>query len=592
MTHPAASAIPTAHEILAPLSFPQEQLWLLQSVHPELTAYNLPRVFRLGGALDDGALERAFQAVIARHAVLRTRFADVEGEARQRVQDAAPFALERTDLRSLAPEARQAALDALVERTAAHAFDLGRAPLMMARLARLGEEEHVLAVCLHHIVSDGGSNPILARELAEAYALALRDAGPVRLGALALQYADHAAWQRAQAAQGAFARELDHWNRHLGKHVPALDLLTDHPRPARQRFEGAALYFDLPPVLAGGLERMCRAEKCTPFVLLFAMWQVLLSRYSGQDDFAVGVPSAGRQREEVQALLGFFVNTQVFRARLAPALSLRQVLRRVRADALAALEHSQLPFELLLASRAERRDPARNPLFQTMFGLQMGDPAQALRFGEVQVEPMAFGEKSAKFDLSLDVTVRPEGVRGRLEYSTALFERGTARRLADFYVALLETLVADPERLVGQLVLPGDAEREMLRGWEYNEARYEDARPVHELIERRVVLQPDEPAVVFGDVILSYAELNARANRLAHHLIAHGVRPDLPVGVLMERSVEMVVSLLAVMKAGGAYVPIDPEYPAERIAYMLQDSGVSLVLAQSHLALAASAQVL
>ncbi|MDQ7957762.1 MAG: condensation domain-containing protein, partial [Pseudomonadota bacterium] len=488
MTHPAESAIPAARETVAPLSFSQEQLWLLQSVHPELTAYNLPRVFRLRGRLDEGALERAFQAVIARHAVLRSRFAEVAGEARQIVQDSVPFALERVDLRGLTPEARQGALDALVERTAAHVFDLDRAPLMVARLARLGDETHVLAVCLHHIVSDGGSNPILARELAEAYALAMRSSDPVHLGELPLQYADHAAWQRTQAAQGRFAPQLAHWQAHLGAQVPALDLPTDYLRPVRQRFEGAALYFDLPPALAAALERLCRAEKCTPFVLLLAAWQVLLARCSGQDEFAIGVPGAGRQREEVQALLGFFVNTQVFRVRLAPALSLRQVLRQVRTDALAALEHAELPFELLLANRSERRDPARNPLFQAMFGLQMGDAAQALRFGEVQVEPMAFAERSAKFDLSLDITVQPGRLRGRLEYATTLFELATAQRLADFYVSLLETMVADPQRLVGQIVLPGEAERAVLRVWERNESGHGDARPVHALIEARVEL--------------------------------------------------------------------------------------------------------
>ncbi len=566
------------------LSYAQEQLCFLQKLEPGLTAYNLPRVFRLAGRLDVDALERAFRALIARHAVLRTRFFEQDGVPMQSVQVDAPFALERIDLSGLNAEAQKAPLDEAVRRAAGHVFDLGAAPALVACLVKLGDERHVLAVCLHHIVSDAWSNPILARDLAAAYRLALHSAGPVRLPPLAVQYADYAVWQRASVQGGALERQLAHWNRHLGPEVPALDLPTDHARPSRKSFAGTALGFDVPPALALAVQKFCRAEKCTPFVALFAAWQVLLARCSGQNDFAIGVPNAGRHHEEVSELLGFFVTTQVFRARLSPHQSLRQVCRQVRADALAALDNAELPFEVLLASRKDRRDPARSPLFQVMFGVQMAGEAVALDFEGVRAELEEFDDAGAKFDLSLDFYIDAQGVRGRLEYNTDLFEAGTAQQLVARYLRVLETLATDADSVLANLVLTGEDERVHLMRRSENLPHRAYAGPVHRLIGQQARRTPEAVALVFGDVSLSYAQLEARANRLAHRLIALGVRPDTKVGIATERSLEMVVGLLAILKAGGAYVPIDPEYPPERIAYMLEDSGVSLLLTQSHIA--------
>jgi amino acid adenylation domain-containing protein/non-ribosomal peptide synthase protein (TIGR01720 family) len=572
------------------LSFAQEQLCFLQKLEPGLTAYNLPRVFRLGGALDADALERAFQALIARHAVLRTSFFEQGGVPMQRVQAAAPFTLERIDLSALTAQAQKQPFDEAVRRTAAHVFDLSTAPALIARLVKLGDDRHVLAVCLHHIVSDAWSNPILAADLGEAYRLALHSSGAVALPPLPVQYADYAVWQRASVRGGALAGQLDHWNRHLGPDVPALDLPTDRTRPSRKTFAGTALGFALPPALALAVQKFCRAEKCTPFVALLAGWQVLLARYSGQGDFAVGVPNAGRHHEEVSELLGFFVTTQVFRARLSPRQSLRQVCRQVRADALAALDNADLPFEVLLASRKDRRDPARSPLFQVMFGVQMAGEAVALDFEGVRAELEEFDDAGAKFDLSLDFYIDPQGVRGRLEYNTDLFDARTAQRLVDSYTRVLETLAADPDCVLANLVLTGEDERAQLAHWSRNLPHRAYEEPVHRLLAKQARRTPDAVALVFGEVSLSYAQLEARANRLAHRLIAMGVRPDTQVGIATERSVEMVVGLLAILKAGGAYVPIDPEYPKDRIAYMLEDSGVGLLLTQSHIAPSIPAQ--
>ncbi len=565
------------------LSHAQEQLYFLQRLEPTLTAYNLPRVFELEGALDADAMERAFQALIARHAILRTRFFERDGATVQEAQAGVEFALERIDLSALAPAPRKQQLDALVQRTAEHVFDLAAAPALIARLARLGEQRHVLVVCLHHIVSDAWSNPILAGDLAVAYRLALRAEGAVHLPPLPVQYADYAVWQRACVEQGALARQLDHWNRHLGTDVPALDLPTDRARPAQKSFAGRTLGFDLPPTLAAALQKLCRAEKCTPFVMLLAAWQVLLARYSGQDDFTVGVPNAGRQQEEVHGLLGFFVTTQVFRARLAPRRSLREIWRQVRTDALAALDNADLPFELLLASRKDRRDPARSPLFQVMFSAQMLDGDAALDLEGVRAEAVEFEEAGAKFDLSLDFYLDPQRVHGRLEYNTDLFDEATALRLSGYYRRVLEAFVAEPERALGELQLPGDTEHALLRRWGEGAPVALQAEPVHRLIARHAALQPDAPALLFGELAWSRAQLDERANRLAHRLRALGVGPDVRVGLAVERSVDMIVGLLGILKAGGAYVPLDPGYPADRLAYMVEDSAIALLLTQSHL---------
>ncbi|NRR33613.1 AMP-binding protein, partial [Oxalobacteraceae bacterium] len=567
-----------------PLSYAQQQLWFLQSLEPGLTAYNLPRALRLTGALDAEALERAFAAVIRRHAVLRSRFFERDGVPMQQIQAAQPFVLERLDLSELAPAERQQRLDQVIARVAGHVFDLGGGVLLVATLVRLEAEQHVLALCLHHIVSDAWSNPILARDLSAAYRQALAQDGAVELAALPLQYADYALWQASQDGSAAQMDDIAFWNNYLGADVPALDLPTDHPRPARQSYRGGALHFTLPPQLALALQQFCRAEKSSPFMVLLAAWQVLMARYSGQDDFAVGVPNAGRQREEVQEMLGYFIATQVFRARLAPRMTLHEVLRQVRTDALAALEHAELPFEKLLESRAERRDPARSPLFQVMLGVQMDDALGALDFGAARCTPVEFSEQGAKFDLSLDVSLSAERVRGRLEYNSDLFDAASAARLARCFQRVLEQMAASPELSIAAVALLDDADLGQLQQWGVNARRHPDGETALQLFERQAWERPFATALIHGTEELNYAELNRRANRLAHHLIALGVRPEAPVGIALERSTGMIVGLLAILKAGGAYVPLDPDYPAERIEAMVQDSGMALLLAQTSVA--------
>ena len=567
----------------APLSFAQEQLWFLHRLEPGLTAYNLPRVFRLTGPLDIDALARAFDAVIERHAVLRTRFFERDGIPMQLVEPFMPFTLEVIDLSAQSPRDGEASLEQAIDGVTSHVFDLGKAPALVARLIKLKEEnEHVLAVCLHHIVSDAWSNPILARDLGEAYRLALLHPHAVHLSALPLQYVDYAVWQRIRAQSGRLDLGIHRWNDYLGEEVPALDIPADFPRPQDQGFDGAAIDFEIDPSLGGALRNFCRTERCTPFVVLLAAWQLLLARYSGKSDFAVGVPSAGRQSEEVQELMGFFVTTHVYRARLTPGMTMRQLCRQVREDAIAALNHADVPFDVLLASRRDRREPGRSPLFQVMFGLQMADEVGALEFEGLSMEPMEFRHQGAKYELLLDVAIGKGGARGRLEFNTQLFAVDTARRLISGYQRALECLIADADRPLAEIDLLSRGEYEQLMAWGGRVQPHSPVEPVHRLIEGQVRERSEATALVFGDESLSYGELNTRANRLAHRLIALGVKPEVRVGIALDRSVEMVIGLLAILKAGGAYVPLDPEYPQERLAYMIEDSGVELLLTQSH----------
>ena len=565
------------------LSFTQEPLWILQRLGERMTAYNLPRVMRLRGPLRVDALQRAFEAVIARHAILRTRFFERDGVPMAQAQAHVPFALAQVDLSGEPAASREAALAREIEATLNHVFDLGAAPAMVARLVRVGRDEHVLALCLHHIVSDAWSNPVFAADLSAAYALASARSGPVRLPELSLQYADHAVRQRAAMAAGGFDRALAHWNAHLGVEVPVLALPTDAPRPAMPSFRGTSIAFDLDPATDAALRQFCRVERCTPFVALFAAWQLLLARFARQSEFAVGVPHAGRQDEDVFGLIGFFVNTHVYRARLSSGQTLRQLCRQIRGDALAAMSHPDLPLDLLLSQRGERRDPSRSPLFQVLFGVQMGD-LPALSFEDLGVELIEQGDVNAKFDLSMNFQVGTARTSGRLAYNTDLFGPETARRLIRGCVAMLETVLREPDRVVGAVGLADADDLRRLDVWSTGRdhasprAPQSGFVPVPEQVRRNARRQPQALALVHEDDSLTWSALDRRADRLAAQLRARGVGPDARVGLAFERSIPLVVAMLGAMRAGAAVVPLDPALPQERRAFQLRDSGAQLVI--------------
>jgi amino acid adenylation domain-containing protein len=562
------------------LSFAQERLWFLDRLRPGEIAYNLPFALRLRGALDVDALERSLGEIVRRHDALRTVFQERDGTP---VQVIAPFGglpLPLTDLSHLPPEEREAEVQReLAAEGLTRPFDLAAGPLFRVSLLRLGADEHVLLLSMHHIVSDGWSMGVLYREL-EALYEAYRDGAESPLPEPPVQYADYAAWQREQLEGEALERHLAYWRERLAGAPELLDLSTDSPRPPVRTDGGATVPVRLSPELLERLQALGRSEGATLYMVLLGAFQVLLSKYSGSEDVVVGSPIAGRTRKEVEELIGFFVNTLVLRTELGGDPSFREVLRRAREATLGAYEHQEVPFERLVAELQPERSLSHTPLFQVVFTLQTaGGAGGALPGLEVSGVEAEFA--SAKFDLSLMLTPTPRGLRGGLTYSTDLFERATVERMLGHLERVLEQVAADADVRLSRLVLVGEEERVLvLEAFNRTDVEYADASCLHELFERQVERAPHATAVRSGDECLSYAELNARANRLAHDLRARGVGPEVRVALCLDRGPEMVAAVLAVLKAGGVYVPLDPAYPHDRLAYMLADSAPAVVLTQ------------
>jgi amino acid adenylation domain-containing protein len=564
-----------------PLSFAQHRLWFVHRLDPRSGAYNMPAALRLRGRLDTGVLERCLEEVARRHESLRTVFGERDGEPVQTVRPPAPVRIATADLRPLPPEARMADARRRAAEEALRPFDLERGPLLHASLLRLGAEEWVLLFTMHHVVSDGWSIGVLVDEVSALYDAFARGE-PSPLPELPVQYPDYALWQRRRLAGPALDEQLAFWRRTLAGAPPVLELPTDRPRPALPDERGGSHAFELPAATARGLRALARAEGATSFMVLAALFQALLARWSGRDDVSVGTPVAGRTLLETERLIGFFVNTLVLRTDLSGDPTGRELVARVRETVLAAQAHQDVPFERLVEELAPERSLQHTPLFQVMFTHQ---PApEPLRLATLAVEPFATGEEPAKFDLELVVTERPDGgMAGLVGYRTALFDPATVRRLADHFLRLAAGLAADPARPVAGLPLAGDAEREMvLRGWNAPADRPVAAdRPVHELLAERAALAPDAPAVLSDGRTLTHGELDRRADELAAALRRLGVRPEVPVAAFLERTPAMLVAVLACWKAGGVHVPLDPRYPPARLALVLADAAPAVVLAEA-----------
>jgi amino acid adenylation domain-containing protein len=563
-----------------PLSFAQERLWFLDRLRPGEISYNLPFALRLRGALDVGALERSLGEIVRRHDALRTVFREQDGIPRQVITPFGGFRLPVTDLSHLPEADRDAEVPAelVAESGAARPFDLSAGPLFRATLLRLGAEEHVLLLSQHHIVSDGWSMGVLYRELSALYE-AYREGGESPLPDLGVQYADYAVWQREQVEGEVLDRQLSYWRARLAGAPELLELPTDYPRPAVQTYRGATVPVELSLELLERLQALARSEGATLYMTLLGAFQVLLAKYSGGDDIVVGSPIAGRTRKEVEGLIGFFVNTLVLRTDLGGDPSFREMLRRAREVTLGAYEHQEVPFERLVAELQPERSLSHTPLFQVIFALQTAGGEGALP--GLEVSPVEAERVNAKFDLSLELTPTSRGLRGGLTYPTDLFERSTIERMVGHLERVLEQVAANADVRLSQLELLGEAERALvLEGWNRTDAEYPAGACIHELFEAQVARTPNGVAATFEGDSLTYRELNEAANRLAHHLIRRGVGPEVRVGICLERSLEMVVGILAILKAGGAYVPLDPAYPPERLAFTLADAGVPVVLVQ------------
>jgi amino acid adenylation domain-containing protein len=547
-----------------PLSFAQERIWFMDQLEPNRPIYNLPDTHYFKGPLDLDALQRTLTEIVRRHESLRTTFQTVDGEPMQVIAPPQPLSLHVIDLSDLPPQERQTEAQRLADDETQKPFDLSRGPLFRVKLVRIAEEEHLLLITMHHIVSDGWSIIRMGHELATLYQ-AYRSGESSPLPELPIQYADFAVWQ------------LAYWREALGGELPELELPMDHPRPARQSFRGAAEGIEYSGEILPRLKEIGRERNATLFMTLLAAFDLLMWRYSGQADLLVGTPIANRNRRETEALIGFFVNTLVLRSKVNGNGTFRELLDQVRETTLRAYEHQDVPFEKLVEELQPQRSLSRHPLFQVLFTLQDGGE---LKLSGLELTWMDTANDIAKFDLSFFISETSTGLYAWFEYDTELFERPTVARMLRHFEVLLEAIAANPDARLSELPMLTEAEREQLREWNQTTTDYGRDLCLQQIVETQVLQQPEAVAVLHGKEQITYRELNERANQLAHYLREHGVGLDVRVGILLERSVNFVVAVLGIIKAGGTYVPLDGTYPKQRLQFMLEDADVRLLLTE------------
>jgi len=575
--------LPVTRDEPLPLSFAQQRLWFIDQLEPNNYVYNVPVAIHIRGRVDINVLERSFNEITRRHEALRTVFRSLNGQPIQVILPARQVKTTVIDLRDLPEDMLETESRRVAAEKARAPFDLSRGPLFKTSIIRLAEDDFVLLINMHHIVSDAWSVSLLLEELSALYeAYSQGEQSP--LAELPVQYADFTLWQRRLLSEEAIARQVDYWRGQLAGGPAPLVLPTDRPRPARRSYRGSQQEVRLSHETSEGLKRMSRREGATLFMTLLAAFQILLNRYSGQSDVAVGFPIANRSRLETEKLVGFFVNTLVIRADFSNDLSFREVLRQVRQAALGAYAHQDVPFERLVEELQPERDLTTSPLFQAMFVLQDA-PLRRMEFSNITLEPLDVAYGVAKFDLLMNLWEWSEGTAGILQYNTDLFDASTIKRMADHFAVLLKAVIAGPAEKVSRLPLLTPEERhQLLVEWNNNRSSYPKQLSVQDLLEAQAHKTPDAVAVVFGDQRITYADLRRRANRLATYLRELGVGPDVLVGIYLPRSVEMIVALIAVLKAGGGYVPLDPAYPEERLRFILSDSNTAVLLTTSRLA--------
>lgn len=571
-------------EIFAfPLSFSQERLWFLDQLQPNSSAYNIPLSYRMRTALNVDALERSLTEIVRRHEALRTTFEVVNGKPAQIVHPPEAIRLNITELGQLEMQERETEARRLAAIEAQEPFCLDRGPLIRARLLRLAEQDHVLLLSMHHIVSDGWSINVLLKELQVLYEDHRRDQAP-SLPALTIQYADFAIWQREWLQGEVLDEHLRYWREQLAGAPPVLEIPTARVRPPVRSYRGEVQSFVLNRELAEQLRRLAQQEGATLFMALLAGFQVLLARYTGQWDVVVGTPVANRNRAELEGLIGFFVNTLLLRTRMDDDPSFLEVLRRVKETTLSAYAHQDLPFERLVEELQPQRDLSRNPLFQVMFVFQNAATTQTAAETDSQSVP-GIQVGTSKFDLTMFMGEAGNELTGSLEYDADLYDPERMRGMISHWRHLLEGIVAHPERRVSRLPLLTEGERHrVVVAWNSTGAAYNRMQCLHEMFEQQAARTPEQPALECKGEVLSYRELNERSNRLAHALLSRGVGPEVRVGLSIGRTVEMPVAVLAVLKAGGTYVPLDPAYPEQRLNYMLTDARVSILLTEREVA--------
>ncbi|MDB4893796.1 MAG: Amino acid adenylation, partial [Firmicutes bacterium] len=578
-----------AQQTIHPLSHNQKALWFMNQLAPDSWAYITIFTARIISAVDLSALERAFAALARRHAILRTTYHVQNGEPVQRVGSEPTVDLAVVDAATWSEQELQERITLEAHRP----FDLERGPVSRVAMFHLASGEFILLFAVHHIAVDYWSQSVLLEDLGVLYAEACGNAAAA-LPPLKAQYTDFVRWQAdlLQSAEGE--QQQAFWLDELGGELAVLNLPTDHQAPPVQRYRGATFTFQVDSGLSDRLEALAKAEGATLFVTLLAAYQVMLHRYSGQDDIVVGTPTAGRSRAEFEGAAGYFANPVVLRGDFSGAPSFRTLIRQLRTTTSEAIARADYPFPLLASRVQPQRDPSRSPLFQALFALQraarleqqdlsaffMGDQQVSLNLGGLIMKSFPMQQQEGQFELKLYMAKSPNGMLGALQYSTDLFDESTIARMAGHYLNLLQAVVADPDQEVAVLPLLAEGERRQLVEWHDDTRDYPPCHSLIDLFEAQVAQLPDAVALVYGEQRLTYQELNRRANQVAHSLRKQGVGPEVLVGLSLPRSLEMVIGILGILKAGGAYVPLDPAYPQERLAFIREDAGLSLVLSQ------------
>ncbi|MBE9103496.1 LLM class flavin-dependent oxidoreductase [Nostoc cf. edaphicum LEGE 07299] len=565
-----------------PISFAQQRLWFIDQLQPGNFANHIWTALRLTGLLRKSALLQTLNTIVRRHEVLRTTFATLEDKPVQIIIPDISLSLPTINLEELTEVNQEAEIKKLVIQEIQRPFNLSQAPLLRATLLRLKETEHILVFTMHHIISDGWSMGVLIEEVTALYE-AFSKGQPSPLAELPIQYVDFASFQRQQLQGEVLKSQLSYWKQQLEGAPELLELPTDKPRPAIGSFQGSTYSFELSDELHIALNKLSQQHGTTLFMTLLAAFKILLCRYTGSEDIVVGSPIANRDRTELEGLIGLFANTIALRTNLAGNPTFEELLTRVRKVALGAYAHQDLPFEQLVEELQPQRNLSYTPVFQVMFVLQ-NTPMPILELPGLTVSPLAIDNGSAKFDLTLEITETPGKLFTNLEFNTDLFEATTIKRMAGHFQTLLKKIVAKPKlRLLELSLLTEPEQHQLLREWNDTKVEYSQQQCIHELFEAQVQKTPDAIAVVFENQQLTYCELNNRANQLAHYLQKLGVKPEVLVGICVERSLDMIVGLLAILKAGGAYLPLDPTYPQERLTFMLADAQVPVLLTQQQL---------
>lgn len=585
--------MPVERVELMPMSFSQKRMWFLDKLREGNVAYNLPFALKIQGGLDIGAAQKAFESMVRRHEVLRTVYVEQEGRAYQKVLPSKPWLFEIEDLTYLKEPALSKAVNDRIDREARKPFSLEHGPVIRTHLLKLPDlesdtvkgraaEQYLLLITMHHIAADGFSLKVITDEISRAYEAEIHETQPA-LPELPIQYADFAHWQKDLFDSGLLNHQLEYWTGHL-RGVPVLDMPTDHPRPPEQTFQGSNFYFSIEKEKVQALKQLSRSQGVTFYMTLLASFKVLLHHYTNSDDICVGTPIANRTTPELEKLIGFFVNTLALRSDLTGNPSFVEFLQRVRKTTQGAFANQEMPFERVVEALGIPRDMSYSPIFQVMFVLQNSTIDEEFNLAGVNVESLHTAPGTSKFDMTLEFSEESGVLHGDLEFSTDLFERSTIEKLVEHYRQLIDSLLAAPQTPIGLLnILTGEERTTLLQTFNATDRHFPTGDTMHGLFEAQVERTPDAIALVFDQERLTYREMNRRVNRLARHLQTLGVGNETLVGVCMERQTNLVIALMAILKAGGAYVPIDPNYPADRVAYMLKDASAPVVISQSSL---------